>query len=161
MPGSLSSRALVAVVVVTLVATAACSALTAPAPGSEAGRYAAVTSASAPVPLVTDSSADEFGVLLADTLALDGRGGAVRTFAFRRAHRTLRTDTIYRFRASIEYRVTRATLGAEPRIELGSFRPCPPNALCVPNDTGVVRAGRILLVRRARQGDVRLLYERG
>ncbi len=120
---------------------AGCSPATAPAPGAEVGRYVATAVAGRPVPGVTDSSAREFGVLLADTLELDGRGGAQRAFAVRRIDRALGTDTVYRVRVAAAYRRSGAT-----RLEVGTFAACPPNALCVANDTGTVAGGRVTLV---------------
>jgi hypothetical protein len=101
---------------------------TEPTLGSEAGRYVATSLATAvggrSLPALTDSSAEEFGVLLADTLELDGRGGARRAFAIRRVSRTFGTDTVYRLVSSLAYR------RAGTRVEVGWFTPCPHPTRC-------------------------------
>ena len=117
----------------------ACASSTEPAAGAEAGRYVAVTAGGRTLPTVTDTAALEFSVLLADTLDLDGHGGARRAFAIRRARPPVRIDTVYRITADVQYR----RLGT--RVEVGSFTPCPANAVCVANDTGTISADRITL----------------
>ena len=78
-------------------------------------------------------------MLLADTLDLDGRGGARRAFAIRRAQPAIRMDTVYRITVVQQYR------RSGTHLEVGSFRPCPVNALCIANDTGTIAAGGITL----------------
>ncbi|MDF1504384.1 hypothetical protein [Roseisolibacter sp. H3M3-2] len=124
----------------------ACDDGTAPAPATEAGRYVATSLRGRPLPAVTDSSAQEFGVLLADTLELDGRGGGRRAYAVRRVHRALGIDTVYRVAAPTAYRRDGA------RLVVGSFTPCPPNASCLANDEGTVEPTRVTLATQRYAG---------
>jgi hypothetical protein len=94
-------------------------------------------------------------VLLADTLELDGRGGARRAFGFRRVSAAPAADNVYRNAAAVEYR-----LGGSGRIEVGYFRPCPPNALCLANDTGSLAAGRLVLASNRTAGGQPVVFER-
>ena len=105
------------------------------------GRYVLVAANGRRLPAVVDSSGREFGAVLADTLVLDGRGGAVRALTFRRVDRVFRTDVVSRSRGELAYREWPGG-----RIELGRFDPCPLNAICVTNDTGTVRGDRLELV---------------
>jgi hypothetical protein len=150
-------RCLVCCAALGLLATACGLLGTEPSLGTEAGRYVATSLATAaggrPLPALTDSSAEEFGVLLADTLELDGRGGARRAFAIRRANRTFGTDTVYRLAGSLAYR------RAGKHVEIGSFTPCPANALCIGNDTGTVTADGLALTA-PRFGGARLMLAR-
>ncbi len=43
------------------------------------------------------------------------------------------------------------------RVEIGRFEPCPPNAWCIPNDVGELRAGH-LEIHSGRWGGVTVLY---
>lgn len=106
----------------------ACGSSLAPANGSEAGRYVATRFASHALPTMTDSSATEFGILLADTLELDGRGAARRAFAVRRVG--AERDTVYHVAIPMKYRVQGTA------IQVGSLAPCPPSANCVNDDVG-------------------------
>ena len=105
------------------------------------GRYVLVAANGRPLPAVVDSNDREFGVVLADTIELDAQGGAVRAHAFRRVYRESRTDIVARSRDELAYRQL-----PSGRIEIGWFRPCPLNAICIGNDTGVVAGGRLKLV---------------
>jgi hypothetical protein len=131
-------RRAVAVSLVTLLG--ACGpAATAPAPGPEAGRYVATEVRGRPVPAVADSTAGTFGVVLADTLELDGRGGARRAYAERRVIPALGTDTVLRAVRAAQYRLVGG------RLEVGQFGPCKDTLDCLPNDAGALAGGRIAL----------------
>ena len=121
---------------------AACASSTEPSVGAETGRYVATTAGGRALPALLDTSAVDFGVLLADTLDLDGRGGGRRAFALRRASTALRMDTVYHVSVELQYR----RVGT--RIEVGSFTACPPNALCVANDTGTISGAGIILTEQ-------------
>jgi hypothetical protein len=132
----------------------ACSASTFPGDGTEAGRYVARSLDGHALPALTDSSAQEFGVLLADTLDLDGRGGVRRAFAIRRASTSFGTDEVYSVAIPMEYRLDGM------RLELGSFTPCPANAICVANDVGVFTFTGIRLTTNRLAAGGTLVYER-
>jgi hypothetical protein len=70
--------------------------------------------------------------VLGDTIEFDGAGTAVRALRIRRAGSIHEVDTVYDLRRAMEYRLDGT------RIEIGSFRPCPIDAICVANDTGRV-----------------------
>lgn len=118
----------------------ACSSSTSPSPGSEAGRYVATRINGHGAPTLVDSSTSEFAVLLADTLELDGHGGARRAISIHRVDPSLGIDTVYHTVRAMNYRLSGA------RFELGSFTPCPPNAVCMANDTGDLTVLGLLLV---------------
>ena len=120
-----------------------------------AGRYALAAVGDRPLPVLLDSSAHELGVLLADTIVLDGTGSAVRTVAVRRVGGSPAADMIARPRAEVAYR-----LGPGTTIVLGRFEPCPINALCIGNDTGTVRDGRMQLRSHWYGGAHRLTFVR-
>lgn len=127
------TRRSIALLAVSLLASA-CGTVLAPSNGSEAGRYVATRFDSHALPTMTDSSAIEFGLLLADTLELDGRGAARRAFTVRRVGSA--RDTVYRVAIPMKYRVDGTA------IQVGSLAPCPPNAICVGDDVGrFIRSG--------------------
>jgi hypothetical protein len=118
----------------------ACSTATSPSLGSEAGRYVARTIDGRSAPALVDTSATEFAVLLADTLELDGHGSARRAIAIHRVEPSLGVDTVYHTVRMMSYRLNGA------QLELGSFAPCPPAAVCMANDTGDLTPVGLLLV---------------
>ncbi len=122
-----------------LLLVACGSAATAPEPGPEAGRYVAIALRGRPLPAVADSTAGTFGVVLADTLELDGRGGARRAYAERRVIPGLGTDTVIRSGQAVQYRL------AGGRLEVGRFGPCKDTLDCLPNDAGALTGDRIAL----------------
>jgi hypothetical protein len=116
------------------------SSATAPAPGPEAGRYVATALRGRTLPAPTDSAAGGYGVLLADTLELDGRGGARRAYAERRVVPARGTDTVFTQRFTAAYRVVSG------RLEVGRFGACDDVASdCYPNDFGTLVDGRLAL----------------
>lgn len=137
----------------TATLAAACGHSPTATPPALAGRFVARTLGDRPLPARTDSSAAEFGVLVADTLELDGRGAGRRAFALRRVRPADGTDTVYRMQFPTAYRV-----GAGGRLEVGRLTPCPPNALCAANDTGqVLFGGAALRLYRYSQGPALVL----
>jgi hypothetical protein len=119
-------------------------------PGAEAGTYVLRTVNGRGVPAITDSSATEFGVLEADTVTLDGRGGVMRGMSLRRES-TVYGTSVARQRFAESYRLNGAA------IEIGFFSPCPPNALCIQNEMGTVDVRTMTLFR---SGIYTKVYER-
>lgn len=132
----------------------ACHSGTEPTLGSEAGMYVARSLGTEALPAITDSSSAEYGVLLADTLELDGHGGARRAFAFRRVSSATGTDEVYHPAFALSYRRSGA------RLEIGSFTPCPPNAQCVGNEIGELSDAGLLLVTNHYSADQSVSFER-
>ena len=88
-----------------------------------------MTSVNGHAPAVTtDSTAQEWGQIIADTLVFDSDTTLVRHIVFRRVNTVIGSDDTYRPIFQLHYR-----LDGE-RIEIGSFTPCPD--LCAPNDVG-------------------------
>jgi len=78
--------------------------------------------------VTTDTSATEYGQLIADTLIFEDATHVLRATVFRRVSTVFGFDETYRPRVELEYRLR------GDQIEIGSFAPCPD--LCVPNDVG-------------------------
>ena len=105
------------------------------------GRFVLTTVNGKPLPALVDTSAVDYGVVLADTIDLDATGVATRAFAFRRVNTSLGTDVVYPIRQVLAYR-----LGPGTTIEIGSFTPCPANASCIANDVGTLTVDGMELV---------------
>jgi hypothetical protein len=98
-----------------------------------AGTYV-MTSVNGHAPAVTtDSSAHEWGQIIADTLIFVSDTKVQRHLVIRRVDTVYGSDNVYRPMVELEYR-----LDGE-RIEMGSFSPCPD--LCVRNDVGTYSPG--------------------
>jgi hypothetical protein len=110
------------------------------APGAEAGVYVARALEGRSIPALIDSGPLGFAVLDADTVILDGLGGAVRATTSHHVSATYGASAAH-FRITLAYRLRGDS------IEIGSFRPCPPNADCVGNERGVLRGPSLSLVR--------------
>jgi hypothetical protein len=82
---------------------------------------------------ITDSTAGEFGQIIADTLYfVENDSRVLRATVFRRVNTVFGFDETYRPRVLLDYRLR----GDE--IEIGAFTPCPD--LCVRNDVGTYSA---------------------
>ena len=104
--------------------------------------YALARADGRPPAATVDTSGLGFAVVLADTLIFEPAGRVTRALTLRLVTSSLGTDRTSHHRSAFEYRQRGR------QVEVGSFRPCPPNALCAPNDTGVVSPdGRVILMR--------------
>ena len=117
-------------------------------PGGTAGTFALRDIASTALPVTYYSGTDGTYTVLADTIELDGAGNVNRTFLIRRTASIYGADTVYRNRGVQEYRLDGT------RIEIGSFKPCPPDALCAANDTGRFYGG-VMRLGSFRTGQLR------
>jgi hypothetical protein len=109
-------------------------------PSSLAGTYVLERANASPLPLLLSASSPWRYTLLAESLTFHGGGQVIRARTIREENSA--TGVIKTIPASFnqEFRMRYRT------VEIGSFTPCPPNALCVGNDTGVVTGETISLV---------------
>jgi len=105
-----------------------------------------------PVPLWTENGQTLW--LLSETLGFDGRGGVARTFSWRRDSLDVIGVEAQTPSLPFQYRVR------GNGVALGSFAPCPPNALCIAPDVGVFRHDSLSLESKFFSGR-RLSYLRG
>lgn len=96
------------------------------------GSYALTAVNGRPLPAVVDTGASGFGAVLADTLVFGPDGRVTRTFVLRRVEAARAGDATSHPRLDLEYRLRGTSL------RVGWFTPCPPNALCIANDSGTV-----------------------
>ena len=73
---------------------------------------------------------------MADTIALDDAGGPRVSEVVRVTASIYGPDTTYRSTGTLGYGITNGN-----RIEIGSFSPCPANAICTANDKGRIVQG--------------------
>ena len=112
------------------------------------GTYVLRTVAGEPLPRVAWSTElDGTATILADTIRLDGRGGASRRTVVHRTANQWMPETTYDAQRRLEYAVSGA------RIEIGWLAPCDDTAACVANEVGVIGDGGIRLELRM-QGTV-------
>jgi hypothetical protein len=137
-----------------LLAGAACRDSTAPELGFSAGTYVLRGIADAALPVTYHAGTDGTYSVVADTIELDGTGKAHRTFLVQVAGSAYQADALLGGRYPQEYRIDGT------RFEIGSFRPCPANAICAANDTGRFIAGRLTLDKNWAGQDRRWTYER-
>ena len=133
---------------------AACDSESVTAPGSVKGNYYLERVDNVSLPVVFSASASERYQLLWENLYFDGNGVVTRT------QRVDYENTVTGEKRSSESSVTAEYRVKGDSIEIGSFTPCPINALCVANDLGVVADG-VLVVRSARYGGRELSYRAG
>jgi hypothetical protein len=151
-PAIATRRLLASSACAVLLAASACREST--APDSSAGTYVLREIEQATLPVTYYSAADGTYSVVADTIELDGTGGAYRTFLVQVTRSTYEPDAIYGGRYPMGYRLDGT------RIEIGYFQPCPPNALCAANDTGHLIGG-VLVLESTRTGQRRnWAYER-
>lgn len=96
------------------------------------GTYMLQQANDAPLPFLLSASESERYELLSDVLLFRPRGTVIRERTIRRTDLAAGRDTTYAHRVEQEYRLRGQVL------EIGSFQPCPPNALCVGNEIGTV-----------------------
>lgn len=90
-----------------------------------------------PAELWEDSG--QSGVLHHEELEFLPAGRVVRSYRFVLTYLPTGEEVVSDVTFESEYRIRGST------VEIGRFEPCPPNALCLPNDVGMVRNGRLEL----------------
>src|SRR5262249_25481263 len=100
-----------------------------------AGTYALTSVDGHPPAVPTDSTAQEWGQIRADTLVFSSDSRVERHIVFRRVNTVLGSDVVYRPNLELEYRLE------GERLEIGSFSPCSIAAICLPNDVGIYFPG--------------------
>jgi hypothetical protein len=90
-----------------------------------------------PLPVVLFSDATSTRTLVSSTLTLTMDGHAFIGEAYRQDSQGIVTTPT--FTATFDYRLH------GDQIEIGSFTPCPPNALCAANATGTLSNGTLTL----------------
>jgi hypothetical protein len=90
-----------------------------------------------PIPAVLFSEATRTRTVVSSTLRLDEEGHAFITESDTENLQGVVSNQI--FTATLEYRLHGG------QIEIGSFTPCPPNALCAANATGTISNGILTL----------------
>jgi hypothetical protein len=123
-----------------VVLISACRAEDTVSPNSLLGTYFLEQANSAPLPLLLSASAPWRYSLVAESLTFDGDGRVARARIIREENSATGKISTITSSLGLQYRVGRRT------VEIGSFTPCPANALCVGNDTGVVTGETISLV---------------
>jgi hypothetical protein len=108
--------------------TMACHESTSP-PQLASGVYVLETVNSQGVPAILIASQTDTSFMLSATLTLDGAGHAVRSEHWRNVYQPNHVEE-GTFTANAEYRIT------GDNITVGSFQPCPYNALCEGNKVG-------------------------
>lgn len=81
------------------------------------------------VPAIVSAGQADTSFMLSATLTLDGTGHGIRSEHWRYVFQPNQVEE-GTFTANVEYRIS------GENIELGSFQPCPPNALCEGNKVG-------------------------
>lgn len=81
------------------------------------------------VPAIVIASQTDTSFMLSATLTLDGAGRAVRSEHWRHVYQSNQVEE-GTFTANVEYRIT------GDNITVGSFQPCPADALCEGNKVG-------------------------
>ena len=132
----------------------ACHSSTEPTFGTAIGRFVATTLDVHALPAKLDSSATGFTALVADTLELDGDGGARRAFTVRSVDQSTGAETVHHVSLQLEYRVNGS------RIEVGFFGPCAADAVCLANDVGVVTPVSVSLSTHLYGGGSEILLAR-
>ena len=90
-----------------------------------------------PVPAVLFSEPTRTRTVISSNLILDKQGHATINEADREDLQGVVTESV--LTATLDYRLT------ADQIEIGSFTPCPPNALCAANATGTISNGALTL----------------
>jgi hypothetical protein len=121
------------------IAIAACDGFPTATSDTLSGSFVLATVEGAPLPAELWSVADFAGVLHADHLDFRPDGTVTRNYRFMITRQG--TDRVEDVEMTLELEYRRRGRS----IEIGRFEPCPPNALCAPNDTGRIRNGRLEL----------------
>ena len=98
---------------------------------------AAVDEARPPVLVMSTEQANYF--LVTDNLAFDGEGEVDRYRVIRQENTATGQVTVHSNSFTQDYRVRGDS------VEIGTFEPCPPNALCVANERGAFTSARLQL----------------
>ncbi|HEU0076356.1 MAG TPA: hypothetical protein VFQ76_01830 [Longimicrobiaceae bacterium] len=135
-----AARLLAALVLCASAALAACDGDGPAGPGEPlTGRYLLHAVDGRPLPHVISSVPTEEHTLLAEAITFHASGRATRERTSRRLRALEGRDTTYTLVARAEYR------RSGTRVEIGFFRPCPPNASCPANDVGTVEGEEMVL----------------
>lgn len=124
---------------VVLAAVAACSDATAPAERRLEGYFVLATVDEARPPVLVSTSGTSKYFLVTDNLGFDGKSEVGRHRVIREENTTTGQVTVYSNSFTQDYRVRGDS------VEIGSFTPCPPNALCVANERGTFTENRLEL----------------
>lgn len=116
-----------------------CGDVTAPAEATLEGAYALHRVDGGPVPTVLRVSGDLRYVLVSDYAGFDGKGLVHRARVVREENTATGNVTVHSSSFRQDYRVRGDT------VEIGSFVPCPINALCAPNEIGSFTQRELLL----------------
>jgi hypothetical protein len=103
------------------------------------GRYLLRTVDGRPLPCVFTSGGLEEYTTLSESITFDPSGAATHERTMRQVSRHTGRDTTYTLVDEAAYRQSGA------RVEIGRFRPCPPNAFCPANDVGTLRGADLVL----------------
>lgn len=117
----------------------ACGDPTAPAEAALEGPFSLKSVNDTPVPVVVSTSGDVRQLLTSDHVTFDGKGSVNRTRVIRHENIASGQVTIYSHSFTQDYRVRGDS------VEIGSFIPCPINALCAPNEVGTFAANEVVL----------------
>jgi len=122
-----------------LLALAACDTFATSASNRLTGSYELVRVGGESVPVEVWRGYGVSGVLESERLEFSADGSVIRSNRFVETDLGTGTENVIDHTWEMEYRRNGRS------IEIGRFTPCPPNALCVPNDVGTVRDGRLEL----------------
>jgi hypothetical protein len=128
----------------------ACSDSTAP-PRLASGLYVLESVNGQAVPAIVIASQTDTSFMLSATLTLDGGGNAVRIEHWRYVYQPSHAEE-GTFTANAEYRIT------GDNITVGSFQPCPANALCEGNKVGKYTSTTLTLAYANNPGAPVFLY---
>ncbi|TVP48167.1 MAG: hypothetical protein EA350_03725 [Gemmatimonadales bacterium] len=106
---------------------------------SLSGSFELAAVGGAPLPAVMWSDAAATGVLHADRLDFRPDGTVTRHYRFVMTPHGSEEVEVFAHVLELEYRRRGRS------IEIGRLEPCPPNALCIPNDIGRIRSGGLEL----------------
>jgi len=120
------------------------------------GSYDLVLAGVKPVPVEVWREQGVSGVLASERLEFLVDGSVIRSHRFVETELATGTEEVFEYTEEMEYRRSGRS------IEIGRFTPCPPNALCAPNDIGTLRSGGLDLASfRWTSGDpIELTYGR-
>ena len=109
-------------------------------PNSFRGTYVLDQANAKPLPLLLSDSPPWRYTLLAETLTFEGEGRVTRARTIREENSATGVIKITPMSFNQGFRIDHSS------VEIGSFTPCAPNALCIANDTGVVLGETIALL---------------
>jgi len=142
--------------ILVMVTLAACDAYSTSASEEVTGSYDLVLAGGEPVPVEVRREHGVSSVLASERLEFLADGSVIRSQSFVETELATGTEEVFDYTWEMEYRRSGRS------IEIGRFTPCPPNALCAPNDIGTLRSGGLdLASSRWTSGDpIELTYVR-